>query len=273
MNWKPRIYWALLAAVTALVGWRLTLLITHVDRGVHSTLTVVYEERPVRHLTLTGITLSDLERERFRVPGIVIDGPSNALLIVTPESRSFTVTNLSPKEFSCGSSNRVYKGASPAFLVEAIRHESVKPDLVASAANGGSVIVVPSALHAALSHVEGGEGLISCAATRQLAAEPTFTDRELTVQAQGLSGLFMLDVSALEDINNLRFSGGVAFPFAGERTRFLDRVDNIVSIEWDEVLAEERRDIILVVVGALAAIAAAMAIEAIRPFVEREERS
>jgi hypothetical protein len=85
----------------------------------------------------------------------------------------------------------------------------------------------------------------------------------------GLTGLFLLDISALEDIDNLRFSGGIYFPLAGERTRLLESTDNVVSVEWVDVSASEKRDIVLVTVGALAAIGAAMAIEAIRPFIER----
>jgi hypothetical protein len=46
-----------------------------------------------------------------------------------------------------------------------------------------------------------------------------------------------------------------------------------MSVEWTDVAALERRDIILVLIGAISAIAAAMAIEAIRPVVERRSKS
>jgi hypothetical protein len=102
---------------------------------------------------------------------------------------------------------------------------------------------------------------------------PTFTERAVTVRANtGSGGAVVLDVSALQDVDDLRFSGGLQAPLGGDRTRLLYGGDDIVSAEWVDVAAQEQRDIILVIIGALSAIAAAMAIEAIRPAVERQAK-
>ncbi len=103
---------------------------------------------------------------------------------------------------------------------------------------------------------------------------PTFTERAITVRAQtGLGGAVFLDVSALEDVDDLRFSGGLQAPLGGDRTRILYAGDDIVSAEWVDVAAQEQRDIVLVIIGALSAIAAATVIEAVRPVVERRTKA
>ena len=272
MNWKPRAYWAFLALATAVLAWRLTVLITHVDRSATSTIEVLYDglPQPLPRQSPGDLTLSGVQEERFRIPGLVISSTEHAVLIVSPQTRSFTFANISPNEVSCAFSDRVFVASPPALLVEEARKEQLHPVPVSLTAAGGTGIVVPQPLHAALVRAHGAQGTIECASSRQLAGSPTFTERSLTAHVNGLKGPFLFDVSALEDIDNLRFSGGVAFPLAGDRTRFLGPNDNLVSVEWVEVSAAERRDIVLVIVGALAAIAAAMAIEAIRPFIERE---
>jgi len=142
--------------------------------------------------------------------------------------------------------------------------------LPVSALGSRALIVVPDELRHSLASLPDGRGLIRCKTSRTLAASPTFSERAMTVRASnGLLGSVILDISALEDITNLRFSGGVEVPFAGERTRLLTGDQNVVAVDWVDASAQEERDIILVIIGALAAIGAAMAIEAIRPFIER----
>ena len=269
MDWKPRVYWALLAVATAIVGWRLTVMVTHVDREASSTIEVFFDEQPTTHPELSELTVSGVQRERFRIPGFVMNGTHRTLAIVTPRTRSFALANVSPKAVSCRFSDRVFQYSPPPVLAEASAKGPLQPVSVLATPSGGTVVVVPRSLHAALVRARSGQGIIACESSRQLAASPTFTDRAVTLHVDGLNGPFFFDVSALEDVDNLRFSGGVAFPLTGERTRFLDPTDNLVSAEWVDVSAAERRDIVLVTVGALAAIGAAMAIEAIRPFIER----
>ena len=202
------------------------------------------------------------------MPRVVIVAYDEALFLVTPATFSIRIDGVNPKGVSCGFSDRIVASASAAYLSEAIRQGPPKPIAIPQSSDSQTLIRVPSALHTALAH-ERGQGIIACRVARPLPAAPTFTDRAMTVRAlNGPTGAIFLDVSALEDIDNLRFSGGLQLPFAGERTRLLDSSDNVVSAEWANVTAQEQRDIVLVLVGALAAIAAAMAIEAIRPFVE-----
>ena len=269
MDLRPSIYWALPALLTAMTGWWLTGIITHVDPNAKSTLTVVYDGSPARQNTLTGVSLSRLQRERYDIPGVIVSSMQHALLVVTPETRSFEIKDLIARGLSCNFSFRVYKNASPAFFLEAARRDSLAPAPIKSTADGGTLIVIPPALHEALARARNGQGLITCDSSRQIAGSPTFTERSLGLHVEGLTGLFMFDVSGLEDIDNVRFTGGVAFPLAGDRTRFLDSSDNIVSTEWVDVSAEQLRDIVLIIIGALAAISAALWIETIRPFIER----
>jgi hypothetical protein len=205
------------------------------------------------------------------VPRVVIVTYNEALLLVTPATFSVRVDGVNPKNVSCGYSDRIVASASAAYLSETIRQAPLKPIAIPLSTASQTFIRVPEALHAALAH-ERGQGIIACRIARPLPAAPTFTDRAMTVRAlNGPTGAVFLDVSALDDIDNLRFSGGLQLPFAGERTRLLDSSDSVVSAEWANVTAQEQRDIVLVLVGALAAIAAAMAIEAIRPLVEPED--
>lgn len=156
------------------------------------------------------------------------------------------------------------------YLIDTLTSGAVKPLPVSTTKQDGTLITIPNSLHVALTRRTSGQGAIRCQTSRPLAAAPTFTDRSLTIQAQnGSAGVVVLDVSALEDIDNVRFSGGIANAFLGDRTRILGPNNDVVSVEWNDVSAEEQRDIVLVTIGALAAIAAAMIIESVRPFIER----
>lgn len=80
---------------------------------------------------------------------------------------------------------------------------------------------------------------------------------------------FLVDATGLEGISDFRFVGGTPSKLVGvsERVRFV-RFGDSVRVEWKDVPSEEKRDIRLVVIGALIALGAAMTLEAIRPAVE-----
>jgi hypothetical protein len=271
VDWKPRIVWGALAVLVGLGAWQLTRWITYVNRDARATITIAFDERPPLQLDRALLNAGAFQQDRFRVPRVVIISYAEALFLVTPASFSVRIDGVNPKNVSCGFSDRIATSASAAYLSETIRQAPLTPIEIPQSSASQTLILVPSALHAALAH-ERGQGIIACRVARPLPAAPTFTDRSITVHAlDGPTGAVFFDVSALEDIDNLRFSGGLQVPFAGERTRLLDSSDSIVTAEWANVTAQEQRDIVLVLVGALAAIAAAMAIEAIRPLVEPED--
>jgi hypothetical protein len=270
MDWKPRFYWALLALLTALIGWRLTRLITHVNHGATSLVTILYDEQSPIQLRLTNVDVAVLERARFQVPRVVVSGSSETVFVVTARTRVITILDVKPQEASCSFTDRAFRSGSMPYLIDTLTSGAVKPLPITMTQQHGTLITIPRSLHVALTHVTEAQGAIRCVLRRPLAAAPTFTGRSLTIQARnGSAGVVVLDVSALEDIDNVRFSGGIANAFLGDRTRILGPNNDVVSVEWDDVSAEEQRDIVLVTIGALAAIAAAMVIEALRPFIER----
>jgi hypothetical protein len=137
----------------------------------------------------------------------------------------------------------------------------------------GIVIPIPAAMRQTRTGIARARAAIACTFSRPQSTATTFTERSVTVQADtNPPGAVLLDISALESIDDLRFSGGAQVPFGGDRARLAYGDDNIVSAEWSDVLAQEQRDIVLVIVGALSAIAAAMVIEAIRPTIQSRSR-
>ena len=214
--------------------------------------------------------LAGLRQRRFQLPRIIMTGNREALIAITRTTHNIALSDLPVKNLTCGYDLHTFTSASLATLVEAAKQDTFEPLALSAAGASGTLIDVPIAFQAALRRTSTGQGIIRCRFVRELAGAPTFTDRSLTIHGRNGSGLLLFDVSALENIDNVRFSGGIALPPLGERTRLLDPDDSVVSVEWVDVTAAERRDVILVTIGALAAIAAAMAIEAIRPFIDRE---
>lgn len=271
MDWRPRVYWALLALAVATCGAVLTLWITHVDTGPRPHFGVAFDEPHPFVLDRLSPNLPTIQIDRFRIPRVVMMSLGEVAFIVTPMTRSVVLTGLDPRSISCGYLDRVKQGASAADWVEEVQGKQLQPIAIEPRAGESVYLPVPARFRSSLARIRAGQGAIKCTFSRPVAAAPTFTERTISVRAQnGSNGAVILDVSALEDIDDLRFTGGLAIPFAGERTRLLDSHDNVLSAEWSNVAAQEQRDIILVTIGALAAIAAATAIEAIRPFVERE---
>jgi hypothetical protein len=269
MSWRPHILWLGLAIVVTLIAWQLTRWITHVDHGPRAAITILFDEQPPFQFERLSVSLGALALETYRVPEAILTDQGNALLLFTAATRSITIQGVDPNDVSCSSLNELQIG-STVFLVEAGNAKELTPITIHK--NTPDVFIpIPSQLHAALAHNQGYRGGINCTFLRPLASAPTFTERALTLHAQGgRGGAVLLNVSALEGIDDLRFSGGFQTPLGGERTRLLDSTNDVVSAEWTDVQAQEQRDIVLVTIGALSAIAAAMAIEAIRPFVERE---
>jgi len=269
--WKSRLSWGGFALLVALLALWLTLLITHVDHGAHANLAIVFDEQHPLRVDLTRVKIGVLERARFAVPAVIFADVRRSVLLVTPSTSAVTIANVRPASMACNFVARPVRGTALEAAAEEAPSGAERPVALAPAGDSGTSIAVPPALHAAIAGVPGARGAIGCTlAGGPVAASPTFTERSITLHVRNLRGGYaIVDVSALEGIDNLRFSGGVTMPFAGDRTRLLDPTDDIVSIEWVDVAAAERRDVILVTIGALAAIAAAMAIEAIRPFVER----
>lgn len=272
MDWRPRLYWALLAIAVGIAGAVLTRWVTHVDRGPRPHVGVAFDETRPFEFDRLRATLNAVEADRFRVPRLVMADPGVVLFIVTPMTRAISVTGVAPREISCAYLDGVERRASAADWVERVRGARLAA-LDVQRADTRVRIQVPARLRTLLARPPSGQGAIRCVLSRPFAAPSTFTDRTLTLRAEnGAKGAVILDVSALDAINDLRFSGGVAIPFAGDRARLLDKDDSVVSADWSDVVAQEERDIVLVTIGALAAIGAAMAIEAIRPFVEPEIR-
>jgi hypothetical protein len=271
MNPTARILWAVLAFLLTLVTWRLTHLITHVDHEARASFAVAIDEQPPYAIDLSRVNLQLARQNRFRLPAIVFVGPRNVLFITTPATRAVTIASLKPNQLSCGFLDGVLHGAALTDVAEAAGRATFKPLPLEPAGSDGTLIRAPDAMRAALAGAPGTQGEIRCMFLQPLAARPTYTDRSITVQVRnGKSGYAMLDISALDDIDNVRVTGGLTIPFSSGRTQLLTPTDDVVAIEWNDVSAQERRDIILVIIGALSAITAAVAIEAIRPFIERE---
>jgi hypothetical protein len=256
--------------LTFLVGALLTRWVTKVHPGVEATVDVAFDERPPLTLSLERIDPEQFNTSRYRIPVIALAAQNSVVFIVGPTTRGMTIANHAPREMTCRVDTRVFTATS--FIVIAARAERdpSTPVPVAPSGDGGARIAVPDALHATLQRIPKAQGAILCTFTRPIAASPTFTQRTLTVEARNGSGAVILFVPVLENVDNVNFSGGIIVPIAGERIRLLGGADYVLAIDWADVAAEEQHDVVLVLVGGLAAIAAAMAIEAVRPFIERE---
>jgi hypothetical protein len=262
----------LLALIVALIAWQLTRWITHVDHSPGPVLTILFDERPPFQSERFPVLVGALQQERHRFAEAALTSEAHVLFMVTPRMRSILVGGLNPASISCGSLPGE-RGGLAEFLVDAENAAALTP-IPIQRRRASIFIPIPKSMHDALLRAPERRAGIACKLDRPLARAPTFTERAITVRAHtGAGGAVLLDVSALEDVDDLRFSGGLQAPLGGDRTRILYAGDNIVSAEWVDVTAQERRDIVLVVIGALSAIAAATAIEAIRPFVERRTKA
>jgi hypothetical protein len=290
VNWRPTIYWGTLAAIFALIAIFLTRLITAVHLESDRPFAIVFDENVSLVRGLTPNALLTATPERRKLPTLVITGYNEIVLVVTPGTRGIHILGYTPNQLSCAAPDQSALGVSTAVIVQALQRLSLHPvkviqsadaELADEAAQLGATlgipknwpitdIIVPPALERRIRSARFGQGAIRCRFTTPLPASPTFTDRSITIVTLATrTSATLLDVSALSDIQDLRFFGGLVLPWAGDRTRFFDHNDQVVSVEWSDATAQEKRDVILVIIGALAAIAAATALEALRPIVER----
>ncbi len=270
MMWRN--LWLLLALAVAIVAWQLTRWITHVNHTPRPVVTIVFDERPAFQFQRVPFSLTALQRERHQFPEIALTGSARVLFFVTPSMRSITIRGMDAREIACAALNEA-PGATAAMPAGDANIANLAPISVQSSREG-AVIGIPSAMNEALARTPDRRAGISCRFEHPLAMKPTFTERAITVRADTApGGAVLLDVAALEDIDDLRFSGGLQAPLGGDRTRLVYSGDDVVSAEWVDVTAQEQRDIVLVLIGALSAIAAATAIEAIRPAVERRTKT
>ncbi len=267
-HWRLRNLWLLLAAAIALVAWALTIRITHVDRAPQREIGIAIDERPAFQFERLPVSVSALQQARHRFPEVALTGREHLLLLATPGTRSLTISGIDPSGVTCGALERI-QGDTAA--IEAAGDERIALAPIDTRVSPGSIFIPISDAMRARAAATGRRTAILCRFAHAVATAPTFTERAVTMHVQtGTGGAVMLDVSALEDVDDLRFSGGIQVPLGGDRTRLTFRDDDVVSAEWVDVAASEQRDIVLVIIGALSAIAAAMAIEAIRPIVETQ---
>ncbi len=292
MNWRPTIYWGLLAALVGICALALTRWITAYHPGSDRVFGVVFEERPPAVQAVPRFVGDEVMPFGTQLPRIVITNSNELLLVVTAATRSITLGGFVGGHPTCASMDEAASNASVAALVQAVKRIHMTPipteradlaslgittpqlpDMTASqlAGNVPAVVIrIPPALTAKVKAHKHGQGVIQCEFSAPLAASPTFTDRSVQIMTlSSQSGPALLDVSALTNIVDLRFFGGTVLPWEGSRTRAFDQTDQLVAVEWSDVAAEEQRDVILVIIGALAAISAATALEAVRPIVEK----
>jgi hypothetical protein len=271
MMWRRNL-WLLLALAVAIIAWQLTRWITHVNHNPRPIVTIVFDERPPFQFQQLPFSLTAMQRERHRFPEVALTGNAHVLFFVTPPMRSIAIHGVDANALQCTQVDAT-RGGAAALLVDDARVATLARVAIQTSPEG-AIIVIPSSIRKALARARDGRAAIACTFEHPLATDPTFTERAITVRAvTAPGGAALLDVSALEDVDDLRFSGGLQAPLGGDRTRLVYSGDDVVSAEWVDVTAQERRDILLVLIGALSAIAAATAIEAIRPAVERRTKT
>jgi hypothetical protein len=270
MIWRRNL-WLLLALVVALIAWQLTRWITHVNHSPRPVISIRFDERPPVKIARLSLGVTGLQQERYRFAEAALTSQAHVLFLITPTTRSIALEGVDLREVSC-SSLPDQRGESAEFLVDAERTAVLTPVPI-QVSRDRVFIPVPKHMRDALARAPGRRGGIICKLAHPLATAPTFTERAVTVHARtGPGGVVVLDVSALEDVDDLRFSGGIQSLLGGDRTRILYAGDDMVSAEWVDVAAQEERDIVLVLIGALSAIAASTVIEAVRPIVERRTK-
>jgi hypothetical protein len=270
MTWHARNLWMLLGIFVALVALALTRWITHVDHSPRPFISIVFDERPPFQFQKVPFTFTAMQGVRNRFPEVALVGRSKVLFLVTPATRSIAMSGVDLAGVSCEAISN--ESGATALLVGVSTNATPLP-VALQTTSDGVIIPVPDAVRRALARRPDSRGAITCEVGRELAASPTFTERTATVRASsGAGNAVMVDVSALEDVDDVRFSGGLQALLGGDRARLLEGGNDIVSAEWVDVMAQEQRDIVLVLIGALSAIAAAMIIEGIRPFVESRSK-
>lgn len=244
----------------------LTRWITHVNHAAIPLVTLNFDQHPPSRLVRIPSS-PELDQSRIPYPGVSMISPSRVLLTVTPATRSIAAKGVAAANLSCRSVDVSQTGVTALLANEGIGGVSAP---VAVERRGDDVFIpISPQLSRAVARTPSGIGAIVCQFSRPVSATPTFTERAITIKTNTRSaGAVLFDVSALEDVDDVRFSGGLQLPYGGDRVRILYGGNDVIAVEWADVGAQERRDIVLVIIGALSAIAAATVIEAIRPVVE-----
>jgi hypothetical protein len=285
--------WAACALVVFLFSAILTRVITKVDDGATRQIGVLVLSTKPLDINRLLVSPAEVENERFRVPHIAVIGYHAMLFVVPRDTTSIAVYENAPFAMSCNLAPAVEAGTSVPLFAALVRTTKLAP-LPVHADTSASVVeierqalpgmqaltrrlwrdslAVPDSIRAELRRVPDGEVAIRCDFPEPLSASPTFSSRTLTIGAPVfMRGSAAVDFSAFDGIDDVRFSGGIQVPAAGDRVRVVDPNDRFISATWSDEAALEQRDVVLVLVGGLAAIGAAMAIEAIRPFVESRD--
>jgi hypothetical protein len=282
-------YWGLLGIFVAVVCVVLTHLVTHIDRGAVYQVGVAFNAR--NPTGAVAVSIPNLELHRFEIPILAPTNYDELLFIVTPATTSVTVYDSDPFEMSCAYSGDVQAAAALPTFVGLVRKEPLTllgdhitgvPAKLTLVAGSNSVtrlatrsvwsaeLLLPPGLRANLQRTELARAVIRCSFAKPIVAAPTFSDRSIVVALpDSNTGTVALDMSAFDGVENVRFAGGVSNPNGGDEVRILDAKDRLVRIEWADQAALEQRDIVLVLIGGLAAIAAAAFIESMRPAVKK----
>jgi hypothetical protein len=265
----------------------LTRLITHVDRDAVHEIGVAFRiERPAGSVP---ITVANLLAHRFEMPRLALTDYNEMLIIIPPGTTSITVYGAAPFEMSCAYSDEVQIAAALPTFLGAVRkgpltsiadRVTAAPQtlalgigtdstILATRRVWGTLLRVPPSVRAKLQRTPLAQAVVRCSFAQSIVAAPTFSGRSVIVAVVDTrTGTVALDMSAFDGVDGLRFGGGVATANGGDQLRILDAQDRLVRVEWNDEAALEERDIILVLIGGLAAVAAATFIESLRPVVK-----
>lgn len=282
-------YWGALGVVVTVVCIWLTRLITHIDHNAVHEIGVAFEA--VQPRDVARVTIGNLEARRFAIPVIAPTDYNELLFIITPGTRSVTVYGAEPFEMSCAYVDEVRSAAALPTFVALVRNEQLTPivdhaqavaERLSQIAGLDAVVTlatrhvwsislpVPPSLRAKLDRAALAQAVIRCSFAKPIVASPTFTARSVIIALPDVNaGTVAVDMAAFDGIDDVRFGAGITNPNQGVQVRILDTKDRLVRIEWADEAALEQRDIILVLIGGLAAVAAAMFIESMRPAVKR----
>jgi hypothetical protein len=222
---------------------------------------------PKTRLDSTLLGLFGLGQERGRFPAAALTGAEAILFIPTPATRSVALSGAGNTRLSCQVID-VRNGGITALLAGSTQNAARVPVAVEQRGQSWLISTTPQ-MRRAFAGMPDHQGAIECILSHPVSGVLTFTERGLTVRAVTQSAsATMIDLSALQDVDDVRILGGIEVPFGGDRLRLLSGDANVVSVEWTDMIAQEQRDIVLVIIGALSALAAASVIEAIRPRIE-----
>lgn len=266
----------------------LTHLITYTSEDSGKLIGVTFDSSHTLGVKDLSTDLQQLERERFEVPRVALSGYKELLFIIPAGTNSITIFGEDRVDATCAYADDAESNASTPAFVALARHGQLVPldtksdpspravtlnsqshSAVARQMLWRQTISVPESLRVKLDGAENAQAVIKCTFPHSLAGSPTFSGRSLSIGVPNEhTGLVVIDMTAFDGISAIRFAGGSPVAAGNDRGRILDSTDRFVRVDWTDEALQEQRDVVLVLIGGLAAVAAAMAIEAIRPFVE-----